>query len=806
MKPDTHDHRHMEGLPTRKTDAMSAPGELDRRHMLKLMGASVALSMGVAGCDRKPVRNIVSRVDPPEYMNPGVPLHYSSTWTDGGFPYGMIVKTLDGRPVAVEGDPDDPVNRGAASAAMKASILGLYDPDRLRAPRRGGEDQSWEDADAAIVAALRGSGRTILMTRSTLGPAERALVARLRALKPKTVHLVHETVSDRERREAWATIAGADGEIVPRYDAARVILSLGSDFLGTDGPVLEATRQFVATRNVDAPGNRMSRLWVTEGAMTLTGMNADQRIPLRPSLFLPLVRALTRAVAGDGKELETFALDRGLASGLVAALARDLREQRGAALVVAGPHLPAPVHGAVALLNEAIEAPGRTLMWNPAPPALPVTSPTAVTAAFKDGADLLLMLGVNPVYDFPGRDFTELLGRVKLKVGHGLCPDETLAACDWALPSAHGLESWNDVAPRPGTWRICQPVLRPLFESRQEAESLFAWCKALAPEDAELAACEDWYDFIKGRWTREVLAADGDPKAAWDAALRKGGFSRDVAAVPPKIDRGRASQLMAMALPKGEGLELLCVPHGSLHDGRFAGNAWLQELPDPVSRLVWDTAAAISPATAEAEGLSEGDLVEVRAATGKVTFPVLVQPGTAAGVVVLGMGGGRRAGGQVSPGVGANAAQIADQRFATLERVGGGHQLVRTQSHFSMEGRPLALDGTLAEFRKDPAFVAGRVHVPEPAPVHEEFTFEGAHWGMSIDLNACTGCSALRDRLPGREQHPGGRQGGVRQRTRDALDPHRSLPRGRLRQSHVTPCSRCSASTATTLPARWSAR
>jgi molybdopterin-containing oxidoreductase family iron-sulfur binding subunit len=267
------------------------------------------------------------------------------------------------------------------------------------------------------------------------------------------------------------------------------------------------------------------------------------------------------------------------------------------------------------------------------------------------------------------------------------------------------------------------------------------WCKALAPQDEELAACEDWYAFVRGRWAREVLSGAEDPGAAWEDALRRGGVSRDVAAKAPPIDRGRASQLMARELPRGEGLELLCVPHGSLYDGRFAGNAWLQELPDPVSRLVWDTAAALSPATAEAAGLSEGDLVEVRAPTGKVTFPVLIQPGTAAGVVVLGMGGGRQAGGQVSPGVGANAAPISDQDFATLERVGGGHQLVRTQSHFSMEGRPLALDGTLAEFRKDPAFVAGRLHVPEPTEIHEEFTFEGAHWGMSIDMNACTGCS-----------------------------------------------------------------
>ena len=252
----------------------AAPSEMSRREALKiLMSASGALALGIAGCDRKPRRKIISRVDGPEYSQPAKILYYSSTWTGGAFPYGLAIKTVDGRPVKIEGNPDHPVNAGTSSAAMQASLLSLYDPDRLRGPvARNGKPVEWRAVDEQIAAAARGAKRVVLVTRSTLGPSERAIVARFLALCPSAEHFVHESIHDVPRRSAWAPIYGQDGEIVPRYDLARIVLSFDCDFLGDDGVVLESIRRFSDGRAVEKD---LSRFYAIESAMTVTGANAD---------------------------------------------------------------------------------------------------------------------------------------------------------------------------------------------------------------------------------------------------------------------------------------------------------------------------------------------------------------------------------------------------------------------------------------------------------------------------------------------------------------------------------------------------
>jgi len=558
-------------LPSHEEN-LQPPDAMTRRDSLKmLMGASSALALGLAGCARKPERQIVSRISGPEYQKPGQALYYSSTWMEGPYPYGLEIKTVDGRPIKIEGNPDHPVNLGASSAAMQASVLSLYDPDRLREPHDQKGPVTWEAADERIVQALRQASRVILVTRAGLGPAERTLVQEFLSVYPTAKHFVHETVHDGPRRSAWKKVYGVSGEVRPRYDQADVIVSFDSDFLGNEGPALENIRAFTAGRQLDDEKHKdaeTSRLYVVESAMTVTGSNADNRIRLRPSAMGSLTRALLQAVDGDMEEIHALGQKHGINEKVLTALTEDLKTHHGKALVVAGSHLPEEAHAAVALLNEKIKAPGQTLEWNPVPATLPVDDPATIEAAFKQGVDVAIFLDANPVYDWQGGDFAALLEKAGLSVGHGLYRDETLSACSLALPSAHNLESWNDAQPREGIKTICQPVIAPLFDNRQTADSLFAWTRALADENAQVRQCGAWHDFLQHRW-QEKPAADAEGNPGWEKALRLGVSFQETKPTPcPEVNRSVAESLAQFTLQPGE-YEVVIQPHHAVYDGRF---------------------------------------------------------------------------------------------------------------------------------------------------------------------------------------------------------------------------------------------
>ena len=728
------------GLPLHR-ETHSEPTKVNRRTLLELMAASTALALG-SGCDRKPPRKIVSLRNTPEYQHPGQPLYYASTWTDGLTPYGIVAKTVDGRPVKIEGLPEHPLNEGAASAAMQASLLSLYDPERLREPRDGGAATSWDAADEKVVAALREAKSVALITRSTLGPAERGLVAEFLAAKPGARHFVHETVHDGNRRDAWATIHGEPGEWRPRLDRAYVVLGLDCDFLGMDGDVLRNTRDFAASRSVEAVVS--SRLYQVESSLSITGSNADHRLALRPSAILDAVQALRAAERGDEAPLRGFAEEQGVDETLLLALARDLAANRGRAVVLAGAHLPASVHAAVTLLNESLEAPGNTLDWNPRPSTALVSHPRHIGEALAEGVDVVITLGVNPVYDWPGGDGAKLFEQAKLVVSHGLYLDETLASADLALPSHHNFESWNDAAPLAGVQTLCQPVISPLFDTRQEAHSLQLWTRALEGSESR----DDWHDYVKARWEREVLP---EGAAQWEGALRDGLFGEATQDSPPAVQRERAEQLIAtQSTPAGD-FEVVVFPHHAVLDGRWSHVSWLQELPEPVTKLVWDNAALISPATAKALSVVDGDRIRVRVGERTAELPVLILPGVAGNVMVTTLGYGRVDGNPIGSGKGfATAALLGPngERHAPAARVerasdSAPYPLVRTQKHFSMEGRPIVLRGTRAEYDADPAFVDHRLHHLPDSQLHGEFDYsKGSKWATALDLNKCVGCSA----------------------------------------------------------------
>ena len=758
------DEENMAGLGSR--EELGEGGRLSRREMLKIMGISALLPGALAGCERKPRRKIVSQTIMPEYMAPGEPLYYCSTWTEGRYPYGMIVKTVDGRPIKIDGNPAHPLNRGASTAAMQASLLGLYDPDRLSGPMRGGKTLSWGEADKEIVKGLRGGGAVVLMTRSTLGPSEQALIQKLEKILPQLRHFVYEPFNDELRRRVWRGIYGGNGDLLPHFDKARIILSLDSDFLGNDGATLETARQFAEGRRPTVQAPEMSRLYVAEGVFSVTGGNADHRIRLRPSEMEAFADFLLRAIGGSvDSEVQGFAKARGMDPATLEALLRDLRGNKGKALVVAGPHLGESVHATVALLNESLGAHGETLSWSVPGASLPVDAPGDIAGALDRGVDALICLGVNPVYDWPGGDFAALMKKARLSVGHSLLLDETLGECGVALSSAHNLESWNDASPRPGVWTPCQPVIAPLVSARQEAESLFVWAKALAPSDADLAGCKDWHDFVQLQWRQKVYPVSGSPFGFddfWEGCLRSGVISLPAAEQAIRLNKSQAESLRsgagALSIAKSSdfqnnNLELLIRPHYSLDDGRFANNAWLQELPDPISKIVWDSVAAVSSATARKLGVERGDLVEIVSDKARTRMPILVQPGMVDGLIATSLGHGRAKGGRFGTGAGFSVAGLVGSNAGShaggnpfhlasvkVSKTGEAYDLVASQVEDSMRDRPIILGGTLDQFRQDPRFVSRLRNLPKPVMIHEEYSYLGYKWGMAIDLNACQGC------------------------------------------------------------------
>ncbi len=747
-------------LPGREEN-LTAPDEPSRRTVLKgMMAASAALAFGVTGCDRKPRRQIISRAHRPEFQPPADSVFYSSTWTGGTYPYGLMVKTVGGRPVKIEGSPEHPVNAGASSAQMQADLLSLYDPDRLRDPQQAGRTLTWEEADAKVADALRAATKTALVTRSSLGPSERALVARFLELCPGARHFVHETAHDAPRRAAWNSFYGTAGEPVPRFDRARVILSLDCDFLGTDGVVLENIRRFSEGRAVNDqnPGQtRMSRFYAVESTMTVTGGNADHRLRLMPSAMARLATALRDALAGDKTALEALTDLHDLDHGLVDALLHDLEGGRGETLVVAGGHLPEEAHTSVASINAMLEAPDATLEWNPAPAALPMTPAADIEAAFREGLDVAIFLGVNPVYDWPGGGFDALLGQIPFTVAHGLHADETVGNCSLSLPSAHTLESWNDAEPRPGLATVCQPVIAPLFQGRQEAESLLRWTRALAPADHPLQADTDWHDYLKRSWKARISVEPHDfytpeqvAEKAWEEVLRNGGIIENAETPFPAANPSTPAE--ATPVPTKGGFELVILPNNTIHDGRYANNGWLQELPDPVSKLVWDNAAAISPATARELGVEEGGNLAISVKGKSITVPALIQPGTADGVVALTLGHGRTSGGNVAvEAAGVNVAPLLGAAGAAAPRLvpgasvstaGGSVTLVRTQKQFSQYDRHIVRDASLEKWAKNPQVIHESRHLPDPDfDLYEAVDYSKGHkWALAIDLNSCVGC------------------------------------------------------------------
>lgn len=696
---------------------LAALGGLDRRSILKLLGASLAAGT-LAACD-SPAAPLLSRsrgaADPPA----GLPRFFATSLARDGLGIGLLARNNDGWATKIEGNPDHPASLGASDAVAQAEIFGLYDPDRSRTPLMEGQAVAWPDVDIMLaemreeLGARGGEGLRIL-TPPVSSPLLLAAFAELERLYPgMRRHVLH--AHGRGTPEGSFRAFGRALSPVHNLGAARTVLSVWGDPLAEGPAHLRERHDFMEARRRGIEAGDPPRLYALEATPSLTGTRADRRIVCRPAEIEPFLRIVAGALNVPGLAAA------GESSDDAAMIAGALAEAGPDGLVMVGPNASAGLHALGHAINETLGARAVRHIDPPAPDA-------GTLAELMDEMEAgtvrqLLVLGANPAYDAPG--FETLLETVPSVVHLGTHVDETASRVAWHVPERHGLEAWGDMRAFDGTASIAQPVMRPLAEART-ATGLLAPLMGVEAEER---------DFVRAYWRREWGLADAAFEERWRAALDRGtiedsAFAPVGASLAEDWDAGPAeTSAGGLAIVFTAGLQ-----------GSTANNPWLQEAPHPLTRTVWGNQALIAEQTAERLGLGDGDIVALDNGGRSLEAPVKILRGQAPDTLALARGYGRRAAGRFGDHVGfdANRLRRGDEGWTAgiaLEPTGRNVRLVATQPHTDMADRDIVRSVTPDDLAAGPSSVTG----PSLYPERED----AAHaWGMAIDLDACIGCNA----------------------------------------------------------------
>ena len=712
-----------------------------RRDLLQLMGASLALA-AAQGCLREPPLPMQPYRRQPEDLVPGNPLHYATTLAMGGPVAGVLVTAREGRPIKIEGNPDHPSSLGATGVLEQAALYSLYDPDRARACRRGGAPVSWsqmlrELAGLSSAHARDGGARLRFLLEPDASPLLARLQARIGERFPQARFYVHAAAGADNALDGAALAFGKRLSLRQELRAAEVVLSLDADFLSPHRSPLSDLRAWADGR--DPAKGKLSRLYVIESTMSLTGISADHRYRVRPEAVGDVALALLSRISGGAAPTAAVVPAQALD-----AIARDLSAHRGSSLVIAGEEQPPEVHALAAALNAALGNLGRTVIAHP--PPLAQTGGSAALLPLleelrKGAVDTLVCTAWNPVYSLPEADFGALWKRLPHSVYLGPYEDETAPTSALFVNRAHELESWGDARAYDGTLSLRQPLIEPLTAGISPAQLLAAFLGEGDRAPREL---------LESAWRGQ------HEPASFDRSLQRGVVDGSAAApvqaeIQPQAIDAAARKLSARPRPQGLSLRLMLSP--TVFDGRHANTAWLQELPDPVTLLVWDNAAWMSARTLRAHGLVDADIVELTLGDRKLRVPALAVPGMPDETVALHLGYGRSGRGEtVAKGLGANASLLRSPDapwFASglrMAKTGERRTLAIAQERSRMEDRDAARVLTFSELQAGAhSLDEAREQQPtlyDQAPVVGPLGGQGYRWAMTIDLGRCVGCSA----------------------------------------------------------------
>ncbi len=771
-----------EELPFDLSDSLFS-ATTPRRDFLKFLGFSTVAATLVASCEM-PVRRAIPYAIKPEDITPGVPNYYASTFADGGDYCAIVIKTRDGRPIKIEGNEMSSITQGGTSARVQASVLNLYDKARIRHPYADGKEATFDAIDRMVKDGI-GTKPGYLVTSSIMSPTTNEVITQFVTKYPNVKHIAYDAISYSAMLQANEACYGKRTLPTYHFDKAQTIVSIGADFLGTWLSPVEFSKGYSKGRKISAKEMKISKHYQVEPTQTITGAAADHRATCRPSEKAKVVAALYNAVVnGTAPSLSSPALNK-----LITSAAADLKKGNG--LVVSGGN-DVELQTVVNAINDKIGANGVTVNW-------------ATTSNYRQGIDKdmvdmvaaieagqvgsVFLYGVNPVYDyFEGKKFADALSKVPVSVSFADRMDETAQKCKYIIPDHNFLESWGDAEPKTNYFSLQQPGIAPLFKTRAVQDTLLTWA----------GATQSYADFWKEYWMKKLGSQAAFDKALQDGVIEPtgampnggGAFTGNVADAIAKIEARKA----------GSGVELVVYQKvGIGHGGAWSNNPWLLELPDPITRTTWDNYLCVSPKRAKAlnaelTGFSEVDankrVVTVKAANGyTVNLPIIVVPGMHNDVVAVATGFGRDA--QVGRAAASDATKGGKNAYpftsfngntreshsdVTITATADTYEVALTQTHNSYEARPIMHEFTLEEFSKDPkvllkergAEIAEFAAIPwieegkeaeggegekiigenteegyrANGTLYTNYQYEGVKWGMSIDLNTCTGCGA----------------------------------------------------------------
>ncbi|MBT3228336.1 MAG: TAT-variant-translocated molybdopterin oxidoreductase [Candidatus Marinimicrobia bacterium] len=732
---------------------------VSRRKFLGLMGASMALA-GLTSC-RRPVEKIIPYVVKPEEIIPGKPQYYATSMPFGNESFGLLVESHEGRPTKIEGNKLHPASGGSSNVFMQAEMLNLYDPDRSQMVLNKGKNSTWSSYRAAWKKQTdqyteNGGEGLAILSESFTSPTMMRLSKAFKKKFPQAQWVTYDSVSD---ENVFAGVGAATGTPAqPRYNFkdANVVLSLDSDFLQMDSNDIPHARDFASRRKVRSEKDSMNRLYVVEGTYTITGGMADHRLRVQSGQVGMFAAALAHELSAQGLNIRAPRVNANFDKKWISAVAKDLIHNKGNSLVLGGRRQPAEVHTLIALINDVLSNTNKTVSYtlNPDMQASSLKSFVELGQAMNAGkVESLIILGGNPVYQAPADvDFLTGLTKVKYSVHLSSHVDETSAKTTWHIPEAHFLESWGDVSGYGGVG-VIQPLIAPLFDGKSNVDVL-----------ADLVADEEvWaYGVVQETW-KDIIGSSNFEKA-WRKVVHDG-FLASSRESSVAVNKTRAQGAVSMSryyssTASAGDMEVIFTSSFSNHDGRYANNGWMQELPDPVTKLTWDNVALISANTAMNLGVKNEDRLKISSGGVDVVLPVWIQPGMADNTLALELGYGREIG-RVSTGVGANVSVLRNASGMSIasgfsaEKAFGTHTLACVQDNHGFDEEKLAAEAiqerlptivresTLADYQKDPEFAMAFAENNELKSMWKEHDYsEGNQWGMSIDLTSCTGCSA----------------------------------------------------------------
>ena len=800
---------------------LNGMSKLSRRKFMALLSASAAFA--TTACTDYPDKGkIVPYSKKPEEVTLGIANYYATSYSDGS---SILVKTREGRPIKINGNPDNPMSKGKVSNRVQAAVLDLYDPERIQFPQKKSESslmlfredyvkESWENIDKEIVKLLNktvSEGKEIILVGNrSISPGLRNLVNDFKSKYSTADFFSIDQLTTGTRKAAWISCYPETPMMPVKWNEANIILSLEGDFLGVEGNPEEQIGMFSSRRDVNKP-EAFNRLYVVESAMSITGINSDYRLKLSPEKQFDFVMSLLNELVikknvnnlfiETGFEfnlgpysLERFSKENNLNISTLRHLVDDLIANQGKSYVYGGDVLSEDTHIAINLLNEVLS--NFSLYDRNNPEAYLHTScpPARITSLIdklKSGkVGVLIHFDSNPVYHLPNDyGYEKAMEKVPVVISMAEARNESTLNSRYLLPINNPLESWGYYTVRKGLYNLQQPVIAPIYDSRQKEAVLLNWIS----DDSAQYTANIYLDYIKNIWETEIYPAMNlaiDFKTFWNKSLHDGfAFVKPEEVTVPAFNMGILNGIKSNA--KNGSFAVILLPGFELHDGTQANNGWLQEIPHPVSKIVWDNYAAISTGTAKVLGVENDDMISVEVSGRKLEIPVFVQPGMADNVVAIELGYGRKRGGIIGSGVGFDAGVLISdkggisQRLyinAKVKKIAGNYKLVSTQEHHYLDepetremhhDRGIIKDGTVEEYIKHPDFLKHGGHeflyeegTYELKTVNPKHEYKGIKWAMAIDMNKCTSCNkciqscTVENNVPvvGKEQTSKGRE------------------------------------------------